>query len=159
MSRTEKVDAQKKPLMLIGPVAAGKSTLIKALGMDDGPEEAKGEKAKKTEAITYFSQAIDTPGEMITIPFFYNALIVNSVRARMILLLMDGQKPSHLPPRLALALKAPVIGVINKIDQASESNLAKAWAALQGAGVREIFKISAVTGEGIAQLRELIEKN
>lgn len=144
----------KKPLMLIGPVGAGKSTLIKALGLDDAKESGE---ARKTEAVTYFSQAIDTPGEMITIPHFYNALILNSVRARMILFLMDGQRPSHLPSRLTMSLKAPVVGVINKVDLADESGLRKARASLKGAGAKNIVEISAVTGQGLKKLKELVE--
>lgn len=155
MSQVKETESQaKKPLMLIGPVGAGKSTLIKALGLDDARTDGK---AKKTEAITYFNQAIDTPGEMITIPHFYNALILNSVRARLILFLMDGQRPSQLPSRLALAMKAPVVGIISKIDLSDESCLRKAKAALNGAGVKEIFEISAVTGEGLDELKKVLE--
>ena len=156
MSQTE---TSQKPLMLIGPVGAGKSTLIKALGLDDAKtdEEPGGnDKAKKTEAITYFNQAIDTPGEMITIPHFYHALILNSVRSRLVLFLMDGQKPTQLPSRLALAMKAPVVGIISKIDRTDEDRLRKARAALTGAGVKEIIEISSLTGEGLEKLRQLI---
>jgi len=141
-------DAQ-KPLMVIGPVGSGKSTLLKAL------ELAEGE-VKKTEALTYLGQAIDTPGEMVTIPRFFNALILNSVRARLVLFLMDGGRPTHLPARLALALKAPVAGVISKMDLATPDNLYKARQALKGAGVEKIFEISSVTGEGLDELNNWI---
>ena len=138
-----------KPLMLIGPVGAGKSTLLRALCLGEGD-------VKKTEALTYTDQAIDTPGEMITIPHFFNALILNSVRARLVLFLMDASRPTHLPARLALAMKAPVVGIISKIDLATEDGLFKARAALTGAGVKEILPISSVTGEGLDELKEWI---
>ena len=138
-----------KPLMLIGPVGAGKSTLLRALDL------AQGE-VKKTEALTYHDQAIDTPGEMITIPHFFNALILNSVRARLILFLMDGSRPTQLPARLALAMKAPVVGIVSKADLATEDTLKKARAALTMAGVKQIFEISSVTGEGMDELNEWI---
>ncbi len=140
---------KQKPIMLIGPVGAGKSTLLRSLTRSD-------EDVKKTEAITYTDQAIDTPGEMITIPYFFNALILNSVRAGLILFLMDGHRPSQLPSRLSLAMKAPVLGVITKIDLADEASLNKARAALKTAGVKEIFEISSVSGEGIKKLNERI---
>lgn len=142
-------DSQRKPLMLIGPVGAGKSTLLKALELADGA-------VKKTEALIYMDQAIDTPGEMITIPHFYNALILNSIRARLVLFLMDASRPCQLPARLALALKAPVLGVISKVDLGSEDNLYKARAALTGAGVEKIVEISSVTGQGLDELNAYI---
>jgi len=149
MSKNAGGGGPQKPLMLIGPVGAGKSTLLRALDL------AQGE-VKKTEALTYHDQAIDTPGEMITIPHFFNALILNSVRARLILFLMDASRPTQLPARLALAMKAPVVGVISKIDLAHPDTLKKARAALTGAGVKEIFEISSVTGEGIEALTNWI---
>ncbi|MDL2226504.1 EutP/PduV family microcompartment system protein [Deltaproteobacteria bacterium OttesenSCG-928-M10] len=138
-----------KPVMVIGPVGAGKSTLLATL------ELHKGE-IKKTEAMTYFGQAIDTPGEMITIPRFFNALILNSVRARLILFMMDGHRPTQLPARLALALKAPVVGVVTKIDLASPDNVARARQVLETAGVKKIFEVSSVSGEGLDSLNEWI---
>lgn len=150
MSETQpNCDAPRKPLMLIGPVGAGKSTLLRTLEMCDGA-------VKKTEAMIYMDQAIDTPGEMITIPHFYNALILNSVRARLILFLMDASRPCQLPARLALALKAPVLGVISKIDLATEDGLYKARSALTGAGVKTIVEISSVTGQGLDELNKWI---
>lgn len=135
--------------MVIGPVGSGKSTLLQAL------ELAEGE-VRKTEALTYSGQAIDTPGEMVTIPRFFNALILNSVRARLVLFLMDGSRPGHLPSRLALALKAPVAGVISKIDLATPENMNKARQALKGAGAEPIFEVSSFTGEGLGELTHWI---
>jgi ethanolamine utilization protein EutP len=114
------------------------------------------DEVKKTEAMTYLDQAIDTPGEMLSIPRFYNALILNSVRARVVLFLMDGSRPIRLPARLALALKAPVVGVVTKIDLAAPETIARAAEALEFVGVTKIFKISSLTGEGIADLNEWI---
>lgn len=135
--------------MVIGPVGVGKSTLLRAI------QRAEGE-VKKTEALTYLDQAIDTPGEMITIPHFYHALILNSVRAGLILLLMDGHRPTPLPPRLALAMRAPVLGVVTKIDLAAPGTVAQARAALKGAGVQEILEFSATTGQGLNELSRRI---
>ena len=138
-----------KPVMVIGPVGAGKSTLLRALSMRD-------DEIKKTEALEYSPQAIDTPGEMITIPHFFNALILNSIRARIVLFLMDASRPSHLPARLGLALKAPAVGVISKIDLAAPANIEKAHQMLKNAGVKEIVEVSSATGEGLDKLKEMI---
>jgi ethanolamine utilization protein EutP len=137
--------------MIIGPVAAGKSSLLAALKM--GPETVR-----KTESLTYNeARSIDTPGEMMGIPRLYNALILNSCRASLVLMAMDGARPVSLPPRIALALKAPVIGVVTKLDLASPEAVERAERALSAAGVTRIFKVSAATGQGLGELRECLE--
>jgi ethanolamine utilization protein EutP len=136
--------------MVIGPVGAGKSTLLRALGLGLG-------EPRKTQALTYLSRAIDTPGEMLTLPRYYNALILNSARASLVLFLMDGSRPAPLPARLALALKAPVAGVVNKVDVSDRSRLARAAESLQGAGVGLIFQVSALTGAGLADLKKWLD--
>ncbi|MDR1308310.1 MAG: EutP/PduV family microcompartment system protein [Deltaproteobacteria bacterium] len=138
---------QARPLMVIGPVSSGKSTLLAALGL--GPDVVR-----KTEALTYNqARSIDTPGEMLSLPRFYNALILNSARASAVLMVMDGQKPIWLPAKISLSLKAAVVGVVTKIDLASEASLDKAEKALENSGVPGVFRVSPVTGQGIPELR------
>ena len=142
--------AATRPLMVIGPVASGKSTLLAALDM--GPKEIK-----KTEALVYNkSQSIDTPGEMLSIPRFYNALILNSTRASAVLMVMNGQMPVWLPAKIALALKAKVAGVITKIEVSDESSLIRAEKSLINTGITQVFKVSAVTGQGLSELKSWI---
>ncbi|MDR3038161.1 MAG: EutP/PduV family microcompartment system protein, partial [Candidatus Adiutrix sp.] len=93
----------------------------------------------------------------LTLPRYYNALILNSTRARVVLMLMDGDRPACLPARLALALKAPAVGVVNKIDLGDPKNLDRAEAALIGAGVEKIFRVSALTGAGLDELKRGLE--
>lgn len=139
------------PLMIIGPVAAGKSSLLAALEM--GPEAIR-----KTESLIYNgAKSIDTPGEMLAIPKLYNALILNSVRAKVVLMVMDGARPVQLPPRIALALKAPVAGIVSKLDLADEDSVEKAAKSLITAGARKIFKLSALTGQGLQELKDWLE--
>ncbi|MDR1051460.1 MAG: EutP/PduV family microcompartment system protein [Deltaproteobacteria bacterium] len=146
-------DGPRAPLMVIGPVASGKSTLLAALGLGPGG-------IKKTEALTYNGgMSIDTPGEMLAIPRFYNALILNSGRASVVLLLMDGRKPMWLPAKICLALRARVAGVVTKTDVAEPGGLGRAETALTAAGVDKIFKISSVTGQGLEELREWLAAN
>jgi ethanolamine utilization protein EutP len=138
-----------KPIMLIGPAGVGKSTLIKTLNRLDG-------QVKKTESVTYLPYAIDTPGEMVHIPFLYNALILNSSRASLVLFLISAKRYPRLPSKLALALKAPAIGIVSQVDGAEESGIRRAKSALSIAGLKTIFNVSSVTGEGIEELREFI---
>jgi ethanolamine utilization protein EutP len=137
--------------MVIGPVSAGKSTLLAALGL--GPKEIR-----KTEALIYNQTlSIDTPGEMLSIPRFYNALILNSARASAVLLVMNGHRPIWLPSKIALTLQAKAAGVITKMDLADEASAQKAELALRNTGIDEIFKVSPVTGQGLPDLKRWIE--
>ena len=113
---------------------------------------------RKTEALIYNgAQSIDTPGEMLAIPKLYNALILNSARARAVLMAMDGSRPIQLPPRIALAFKAPVAGVVTKMDLAGDEAGEKAARFLVSAGAKMIFKLSALTGQGLDELRLWLE--
>ncbi|MDR3204874.1 MAG: EutP/PduV family microcompartment system protein [Deltaproteobacteria bacterium] len=137
--------------MTAGPVACGKSTLLAALGL--GPDQVR-----KTEALTYNGTlSIDTPGEMLSIPRFYNALILNSYRASLVMMVMDGGFPIWLPSRLCLALKAPTVGVVSKIDLATPQTRDKAKNSLKTAGVEAIFEVSALTGQGLKELKEYLK--
>ena len=138
-----------KPIMVIGPVGSGKSTLLKALDLTT-------REVKKTEAITYSNKAIDTPGEMLSIPRFYNSLILNSVRSSLILFLMDANRPTQLPSRMAQALRAPVVGVISKLDAATDRGRQQAHQILTNAGVKEIVGISVISGFGVAELKKIV---
>jgi ethanolamine utilization protein EutP len=144
-----KTAEKNKPIMLVGPTGAGKSTLIKVLNRLDG-------KVRKTESVTYLPYAIDTPGEMIHIPFLYNALILNSARASLVLFLISAKRYPRLPSKIALALKVPAIGIVSQIDGAEEAGIRRAKSALAIAGLKTIFNVSSVTGEGIDELREFI---
>ena len=139
------------PLMIIGPVASGKSSLLAALNLSIKP-------VRKTESLVYNgTESIDTPGEMLAIPKLYNALILNSTRAKVVLMAMDGIRPVQLPPRIALALKAPVVGVVTKMDLAEEETSERAAMFLASAGAKKIFKLSALTGQGLEELRKWLE--
>lgn len=136
--------------MIIGPVASGKSSLLAALEM--GPQVVR-----KTESLTY-NQAlsIDTPGEMLAIPRLYNALILNSSRAKVVLMVMNADRPIWLPAKIALALKAPVVGIITKMDLADDQAADKAARSLTIAGATKIFQVSVVTGQGLSDLRDFL---
>jgi ethanolamine utilization protein EutP (predicted NTPase) len=138
-----------KPIMLVGPSGSGKSTLIKVLNREEGA-------VKKTESITYLPYAIDTPGELIHIPFLYNAVILNSARASLVLFLVSAKRYPRLPSKIALALKVPAIGIVSQIDGADETGIRRAASALGIAGLKTIFNVSSITGEGITVLREYI---
>lgn len=138
---------KKLRVMVAGPVGAGKSTLLDRLGLRD-----MNVPVKKTAAVSFFSEAVDTPGEAFEIPTLYHMLITSSTRASIVLLIADPTQKKRFPARFALSLRAPVIGVISKIDAAAPEAVERAGRILVQSGVRKIFRVSSVTMEGISEL-------
>ena len=143
-----------KPLrvMAIGPVGAGKSTLLARLGLRGGP-------ARKTGGVEYHAEAVDTPGEAFEIPTLYHMLIMSSTKASVVLLLADPTKKRRFPARFALSMRAPIVGVVSKIDIATPENILRAEKTLAQSGVRKIFRVSSITGEGIPQLESYLNRD
>ena len=143
-----------KPLrvMAIGPVGAGKSTLLARLGLRGGP-------AKKTGGVEYHAEAVDTPGEAFEIPTLYHMLIMSSTKASVVLLLADPTKKRRFPARFALSMRAPIVGIVSKIDIATPENILRAEKTLAQSGVRKIFRVSSLTGEGIPDLESYLNRD
>ena len=138
--------------MLVGPVGAGKTSLIKALHNDSG-------RAAKTQSIEFSDGAIDTPGEYAQIPRFYSALMVTAAEASLILVLQDASRcDATLPPGFAGMFARPVVGVVSKIDDPL-ANRDRAAARLREAGAgKPIFYVSAHTGEGLNELMDYLQR-
>lgn len=139
-------------VMAIGPVGAGKSTLLARLGLRSGP-------ARKTGGVEYHAEAVDTPGEAFEIPTLYHMLIMSSTKASVVLLLADPTRKRRFPARFALSMRAPIVGVVSKIDIATPENILRAEKTLTQSGVRKIFRVSSITGEGIPQLETFLNRD
>jgi ethanolamine utilization protein EutP len=137
-------------VMAIGPVGAGKSTLLARLGLRSGP-------ARKTGGVEFHAEAVDTPGEAFEIPTLYHMLIMSSTRASLVLLLADPTRKKRFPARFALSMRAPMVGIVSKIDISNPENILRAEKALVHAGLRKIFRVSSITGEGIQDLEVFLE--
>jgi ethanolamine utilization protein EutP len=142
---------KQKPIMVIGPVGSGKSTLLNALKYIEG-------EVRKTQSIKYTPLAIDTPGEMMQIPYLYNSFILNSSRARAVFFLVSAKKYTRMPPKIALALKAPSYGIVSQIDNTGEEDIRRSESVLQSVGLKKIFRVSSITGEGLEDLRNFINE-
>lgn len=139
-------------VMAIGPVGAGKSTLLARLGLRSGP-------ARKTGGVEFHAEAVDTPGEAFEIPTLYHMLIMSSTKASVVLLLADPTQKRRFPARFALSMRAPIVGVVSKIDIATPENILRAEKILVQSGVRKIFRVSSITGEGIPQLESCLNRD
>lgn len=139
-------------IMLVGPVGAGKTSLINAINNDCS-------KAKKTSTICFTDGAIDTPGEYAQMPRFYSALAVTATKATLVLMVQDAtDRRITLPPGFAAMFSRPVVGVVTKID-APGADQEKAKTRLREAGIKEpIYCVSAYTGAGLAELTEYLTR-
>ncbi|MCS7232488.1 MAG: EutP/PduV family microcompartment system protein [Synergistetes bacterium] len=143
----------KKRVMVIGSTGVGKTTLLEKLGL-------RNKRVKKTESVDVDAFSIDTPGEFLDIPRFYNALIVFSSKAKIVLLVVDAVDPKPFPSGISKVLRAVALGVINKIDllyDGKELKIDLARKFLRDAGVKEVFEVSALTGFGLIELKKRID--
>ncbi|WBW94900.1 EutP/PduV family microcompartment system protein [Oceanirhabdus sp. W0125-5] len=140
-----------KKLILIGKTGCGKTTLTQVLH-DENIDY------KKTQAIEYTKNIIDTPGEYIENRALYRALIVSSADCDVIALIQDcSQEESIFPPNFASIFAKPVIGIITKMDLCDdEESYKKATNFLKIAGVSKIFKTSSINKNGINEIKNVL---
>ena len=142
-----------KKTMLIGRTGCGKTTLTQKL-MD---EEVK---YKKTQAVTYKSKIIDTPGEYVENKMYYKSLLVLSSDAKIIILVQSAIDGATLfPPKFSTMFpKKEVIGIITKVDLA-EADIERSKRFLVDAGATEVFTIGLNDEEGLEAIKKRLVTN
>ena len=145
------VERYKRLFMLWGGVGAGKTTLLKALQQEESVS------IRKTQMMDYAGWGIDTPGEYSEMGDLRRHLVSASSDARLIIVLQDATRPaSNFPPNYFLMFPQTVIGVVTKID-AVHADPTRASAVLRQIGVQgQIFQVSAITGSGLSELRQIL---
>ena len=136
--------------MLIGRVAAGKTTLTQAL---------RGEEIKyyKTQYVNYHDTVIDTPGEYTERRETSGALALYAYEADVVGLVLSANEPySIFSPCLTSMVNREVIGIISGIDK-PDGNVERVARWLKLAGCKKIFPVCAITGEGLKELIEYLE--
>ena len=136
-----------KKVIFIGRTGSGKTTLSQRL------DELKLE-YKKTQAVEFYNNAIDTPGEYLENKNYYRALIMTAVDADIIAIIADPTvEENHIPPAFATTFAKEVIGIITKIGLVTEDEqIEKTQSQLVAGGVSRIFKVDTVDGIGIKEL-------
>ena len=132
-----------KKLILVGRVAAGKTTLTQAL---------KGEQLHycKTQYINYFDTIIDTPGEYTEVKQLGAALALYAYEADIVGIVISANEPFCVfPPAITCMVNREVIGIVTKCNDGCPDR-AENWLRL--AGCERIFRVDSVTGEGIPAL-------
>lgn len=142
-----------KKIMFVGSIGSGKTTLCQRIV---GEELAYN----KTQAVEYYPEMIDTPGEFIQHRRYYNALQMMAAEVDVIGLISNIMEDEQIySPHFANNLMRPCIGIITQIDLCDdETKMLEAEQRLLLAGVERIFKVSAVTDEGVDELRAYLNK-
>lgn len=139
-----------KRIMLIGRSGCGKTTLVQAVN--------KLERVcRKTQAVEFHANIIDTPGEYMENRLLYRALIVTAAECDMVALVQSCTDDACIfPPGFAAIFSKPVIGIITKID-AGNSRIPAAVKCLEMSGASAVCAVSSITGEGIEAVRKSLE--
>ncbi|WP_438273392.1 EutP/PduV family microcompartment system protein [Tetragenococcus halophilus] len=141
-----------KKIIFMGAIGCGKTTLCQAL---------RGEEIKydKTQAVSFYPEMIDTPGEFILHRSYYSALTVTAADAQVIGLVQSvSEQEQVFSPSFGAIFPKEIIGIITKNDLAKDQSAIDHVAAqLKAAGASKIFQVSIVKGQGIEELSEHLE--
>ncbi len=139
-------------IMLIGRTGSGTTTLTQKLN-----DEIVS--YKKTQAVSYKSKIIDTPGEYVENKMFYKSLLVLSADAKTIILIQAANDEDTLfPPRFSTMFpRKDIIGIVTKAD--INPNTARSERILFEAGAKEVFKIGFDDKEGLEVIKKRLGLN
>ena len=142
-----------KKIMLIGRTSCGKTTLTQKLMNEEV-------KYKKTQAVSYKSRIIDTPGEYVENKMYYKSLLVLSADAKIIILVQSAIDGVTLfPPKFSTMFpKKEVIGLVTKIDL-ENADVERSKKFLLEAGATEIFTIGLNDEEGLEAIKKRLVMN
>ncbi len=136
-------------IILIGRSGAGKTTLTQALRGQDIHYD-------KTQDVKNGDFMIDTPGEYIQERHLGGAVAVFVYESDIVGLLMSADEPYSLfAPNITGMCNREVIGIVTGIDKPN-ANVPRVTNWLNIAGVKRIFYLSSITGEGVDELRTFL---
>lgn len=140
-----------RKLILIGRVAAGKTTLTQAL---------LGEELHyfKTQYVQYGDMIIDTPGEYTELRNLSGALALYAYEADVVGLVLSADEPySIFSPNITCLVNRDVVGIITGVDkERADPDRVERWLRLSGC--KRIFRVSSYTGEGISEIIEYLNR-
>ena len=140
-----------KKLILMGRVAAGKTTLMQRL---------KGEQISycKTQYVYYTDTIIDTPGEYAENGELAAALALYTYEADIVGLLIASDYPYNpFPPCCTSSCNREVIGLVTGIDK-PDANIPLAEQWMENIGCKTVFHISSHTGEGLNAIIDYLNR-
>lgn len=138
-----------RKIIFVGRSGCGKTTLTQAV---------RGERMDyhKTQYISYHDAVIDTPGEYAENHHLARALALYGYEADVVGLLLSAAEPYSLySPCVTSQANREVVGIVTQIDHPDgDADRAERWLRL--AGCERVFRVSAVTGDGIDVLRDYL---
>jgi ethanolamine utilization protein EutP len=142
----------KKKIMLIGNSQIGKTSLTNCINSENF-------EVMKSQAISYGTNTIDTPGEYLESPMMHKYIISASQDADAVLFVQSFDQPIFsFPPNFAQVFNCRRVGVITKNDLAEKPNDLKLLLNnFREIGLTEPFFItSSRTKEGIEELKNYL---
>lgn len=134
-------------IMLLGERGAGRRSLARALGHAPAfmPQPM---------AVEFAGRFVIPPPEFLENRRFYRALITVSMDCSTLLFVQDATRcTSAFPPGFARIFNRHVAGIITKTDM-PEASIERATRFLENAGLKNIYTLSALSGEGLDTLRQ-----
>ena len=140
-----------KKLILMGRSESGKTTLTQALRGEDISYD-------KTQYIKFENELIDTPGEYAQTHHLGRALALYSYEADIVgLLIASTEEYSLFPPCITCLVNREVIGIVTKAEEeGGNPDRAENW--LRISGCQKVFRIDSVTGYGVNELIEYLNR-
>lgn len=138
-------------IIVVGAIGSGKSSLLLALA-------GSSAQARKTQAIIYDAQTIDTPGEFMENPMMNRYIISTAQGVETVLFIQDATHHGSIyPPGFAKSFTGKTVGVITKMDD-DKADVARARHNLKELCLSgPVFETSSVTGHGIAELKKYLK--
>ena len=145
------MQARRWRFMLWGGIGVGKTTLLHAL--------QGGRPTSKTQMVEYDGCGIDTPGEYSEMGRLTRHLLATATDADLLVVVHDATRDTtQFSPGYFHMFNQPVIGVVTKVD-APCADPPRAELILRQIGVQDtIYRVSAVTGSGLDDLRTALEE-
>ncbi|MFA0440902.1 EutP/PduV family microcompartment system protein [Vibrio sp. 10N.222.51.C12] len=139
--------------MFVGISGSGKTSLVQSLSRTKLSYD-------KTQAIEFYQNVIDTPGEYLENRRLYSALINTASESDIVAFILDAScNQHHFAPNFASAFNKKVIGIVTKTDLVNDNDLNRHRDYLIAAGAKSIFITSSKQNKGIDELRSYLKWN
>lgn len=147
------MESTKQRIMLVGKSQAGKTTLTQYLTN----QQLFYHKTQTVQVVA--GQFIDTPGEYLERRGFYGALSVTASEVDAIAVVQSAIEDGSMfaPGFGKMFCGKPVVGIVTKIDLASEEQMKRAEQYLADAGAQICFRVSSITGQGVTELDKWLQ--
>lgn len=141
--------------MIVGPSESGKSTLANLLNGTD-------RRIRKTQDTIYGKYTIDTPSVYLELPFNYKFLVATAQEANVLICIVDPTaKVQMYPPLFATSFNCKPVGIITKIDLATEAEMVAARKQMAMLGIHsEVYELNlleALKAPTMVEVEKLLE--